>query len=67
MPNCAICQEPGTKVVDNIHLCADCNLTLQSGSRDTLMQTLGLLARLADQQKRIADLEAMLGTVVEAS
>lgn len=44
---CAICQEPGTKVVDNIHLCADCNLTMQSGSRDSLMQTLGLLARLA--------------------
>ena len=43
---CAICHEPGTKVVDNIHLCADCNLTLQSGNRDTLMQTLGLLARL---------------------
>lgn len=84
---CAICHEPGTKVVDNIPLCADCNLTMQSGSRDSLMQTLGLLARLAkveaaltkeqqrtwaadlyetqlaDQQKRIADLETMLGTV----
>lgn len=56
---CAICQEPGTKVIDSIHLCADCNLTLQSGSRDSLMQTLGLLARLDAQQKRIADLEAM--------
>lgn len=84
---CAICHEPGTKVVDNIHLCSHCNLTLQSGSRDSLMQTLGLLARLAkveaaltkeqqrtwaadlyetqlaDQQQRIADLEAMLGTI----
>lgn len=44
---CAICHEPSTKVVDNIYLCADCNLTMQSGSRDSLMQTLGLLAQLA--------------------
>lgn len=86
MPNCAICHEPGTKLIDNIHLCGDCNLTMQSGSRDSLMQTLGLLARLAkveaaltkeqqrtwaadlyetqlaDQKKRIADLEAQLGS-----
>ncbi len=84
---CAICHEPGTKVVDGIYLCGHCNLTMQSGSRDSLMQTLELLHRLAkaeaalskeqqrtwaadlyetqlaDQQKRIADLEAMLGTV----
>lgn len=44
---CAICHEPSTKVVDNIPLCAHCNLTMQSGSRDSLMQTLGVLARLA--------------------
>lgn len=47
MPNCAICGESANHVIDNIHLCGDCNLTMQSGNRDTLMQTLGLLARLA--------------------
>lgn len=44
---CAVCHEPSKNVIDDIHLCGHCNLTMQSGSRDSLMQTLGLLERLA--------------------
>lgn len=53
MPNCAICGESAKHVIDNIHLCGDCNLTLQSGNRDTLMQTLGLLARLVKAEAKL--------------
>lgn len=70
---CAVCHEPSKNVIDDIHLCGHCNLTMQSGSRDSLMQTLELLHRLAkaeaaltrEIQKRAADIES-LGTIIES-
>lgn len=56
---CLICQEPASHNVDGIALCGFCNLTLQSGNSDTLMQTLGVLHRLA---KAEAELQRIVGS-----
>lgn len=67
---CLICEDSAKHTIDGIHLCGDCNLTLLTGSRDSMIQTLRLLERLAKAEaelRRIAGSTDVLKSAIMAT